>query len=298
MGNTPNLGRTAVDTGSPRRIYGTAGGGLTNATWAANDAVAKVGQAGEVRTEKLLNRLTQTGGSSFAGRTALLGVVAVIVAAALWFAVRLHPEPYLLTGLPAGPVILTLGLIAGCCLVRVVWHAVVGVGSGRPTVLHDLAIPLSGITANIDHVVISGRKVPLIDSKAWAAGRYWTLGSTTRRGLTRFDHAHGRTPKMGQEAVDKLLAGKGLGAQVMTPLIAIWSSSKGAVRLNHFRYLDMPKTPSKAQRKRPAIIDSCNAEHIGGQAVHILGRLREADPQIVAALLPLVGALDSEKASR
>lgn len=50
------------------------------------------------------------------------------------------------------------------------------------TVLHDLHIPLPGITANVDHVVVSGRRVLLIDAKVWRPGTYWTIaGHVDRR---------------------------------------------------------------------------------------------------------------------
>ena len=43
---------------------------------------------------------------------------------------------------------------------------------GGPTVLHDLAIPIPNISANIDHVVVSGRRVLIVDSKGWRPARY------------------------------------------------------------------------------------------------------------------------------
>lgn len=45
-----------------------------------------------------------------------------------------------------------------------------------PTVLHDLLIPgLGRLRANIDHVVVSGQTVLLVDSKVWAPGFVWTV---------------------------------------------------------------------------------------------------------------------------
>lgn len=57
--------------------------------------------------------------------------------------------------------------------------------------LHDLS-PFSDSEANLDHVVVSGRDVVVLDTKCWAPGRYVTDedGSTYRdlgHGLQRFD---------------------------------------------------------------------------------------------------------------
>lgn len=56
-------------------------------------------------------------------------------------------------------------------------------------VLHDLSNPLPGYKANIDHVIVRGREVVIVDSKQWAGGRYWTLFGVTRRGWARVSHA-------------------------------------------------------------------------------------------------------------
>lgn len=45
--------------------------------------------------------------------------------------------------------------------------------SHGPVVLHDLRIPAPGARANIDHAVVAGRAVWLIDSKHWAPGFVW-----------------------------------------------------------------------------------------------------------------------------
>ncbi|KQO98652.1 hypothetical protein ASF30_11355 [Leifsonia sp. Leaf264] len=55
-----------------------------------------------------------------------------------------------------------------------------------PTVLHDLKIPNQKFTANIDHAIVSGNKVVLVDTKAWAGNFYWTFAGATYRGLKRF----------------------------------------------------------------------------------------------------------------
>ena len=68
---------------------------------------------------------------------------------------------------------------------------------GGPTVLHDLGIPIPNISANIDHVVVSGRRVLVIDSKGWrparlVVGRQRVSGVAPVRARQRCDTADGR----------------------------------------------------------------------------------------------------------
>jgi hypothetical protein len=95
-----------------------------------------------------------------------------------------------------------------------------------PTVLHDLRIPLPGVNANIDHIVVSGRRVTILDSKVWKPGFYWTLLGATRRGMERFAPADKQTMRMAREAVTAYLTKQGLRADVRTPLLVVWSSQK------------------------------------------------------------------------
>lgn len=95
-----------------------------------------------------------------------------------------------------------------------------------PTVLHDLRIPLPGVNANIDHIVVSGKRVTILDSKVWKPGFYWTLFGATRRGLERFAPADKQTMRMAREAVTAYLQKQGLRPAVRTPLLVVWSSQK------------------------------------------------------------------------
>ena len=98
---------------------------------------------------------------------------------------------------------------------------------GGPTVLHDLRIPLKGVSANIDHVVVSGRNVLLIDTKQWKPGFYWTFGGKSRRGLTRVPHAEKQTMIMAVQGVSGFLANQGIKAHVLHPVVVVWPSSRG-----------------------------------------------------------------------
>lgn len=97
---------------------------------------------------------------------------------------------------------------------------------GGVTVLHDLRVPSSKYKANIDHVVVSGNRVFVIDSKVWKPARYWTLGGKTRRGLERFTPAEKQTMVVTQQALVAMFSSAGLDVIVEEPILFVWSSSK------------------------------------------------------------------------
>ena len=189
----------------PPRVFRRAGGSLVGASWAANDAVARVGRRAELQTAEVLE---------------------------------------LLAGRPIGP-----------------------------TVLHDLAIPIPGITANIGHVVVSGRRVLIIDSKGWKPARYWSLGGATFRGFRRFEHAKTGTPRMAHQALTGYLRGRGVKARLVTPVVAVWSSSSGGRISVTLLGMDGCR-PVRGKRLTRAVRRSVG--------------LHPADPEVVAALARLV----------
>lgn len=91
-------------------------------------------------------------------------------------------------------------------------------------VLHDLAIPIRGIPANVDHAVVSGRTVLFIDSKLWRPGFYWSFAGHHLRGLSGVAHTGGKTMAMARDAYRPLLG----GARLATPLVVVWPSVKDA----------------------------------------------------------------------
>jgi hypothetical protein len=97
--------------------------------------------------------------------------------------------------------------------------------SGGFAVLHDLRIP--GSSANIDHVVVSGSKVWIIDSKLWKPGFYWTFGGKTRRGLEPAPHADKRGIPLAYTRLTKHLRDRGLDAKMQPPLMVVHSSRRG-----------------------------------------------------------------------
>lgn len=189
------------------RVFGSAGGSLVGATWAANAAVARVGRRAELRTAEVLD------------------------------------------GLASRP--------------------------GGPTVLHDLAIPIPNISANIDHVVVSGRRVLIVDSKGWRPARYWSLGGMVFRGWRRFGHAKSTTPRMAVNGLTGYLKGRGARARLVTPVVAVWPSSDRG-------------------RLSVALLGMDGCRVIRGErlarAVRRSVGLRPADPEIVDALRRLLNA--------
>lgn len=137
-------------------------------------------------------------------------------------------------------------------------------------VLHDLAIPIPGFSANIDHALVSGDRVLLIDSKAWASGFYWTVGGVTRRGFSKFPPADKRTVELASERISTMLERRGTPAVLERPLVAVWAT-RGRVSL---RWAQMPGG------------DLIEGRSLGRRAARFLDE--PADRRIVDALSRLV----------
>jgi len=102
------------------------------------------------------------------------------------------------------------------------------------TVLHDLRIP--GSKANIDHVVVSGNKVWLIDTKVWQPGTYITVFGRTYRGFTPVPHTDKRGLPFAQKRIRDYLDGSHTSPEMQRPLLVIRSSRQGhPVRLWGYR---------------------------------------------------------------
>ena len=146
---------------------------------------------------------------------------------------------------------------------------------GGPTVLHDLTLPMRGISANIDHIVVSGRNVTIIDSKYWKPGIYWTFFGRTFNGLHRVKHADKRTTQMASRAINGWLQTRHghKYAVVKKPILVIWpSSQRGTSSLFFYS---------------PIAAVAMSGAKFTSRLRHTLGS-KQADPSIVAALMPLV----------
>lgn len=156
---------------------------------------------------------------------------------------------------------------------------------GGPAVLHDLRIPIPGFTANIDHVVVSGRRVLILDSKMWKPGFYWTVGGKTRRGAHRFVvasrsgrpayPAETRTMSMAYDSITRFLRDRGVAATVAQPIVVVFPSS--------------PRTRLRVSLLRFPGARVMTGDSFTRRARGIVGR-RAADPMVVAALAELVNA--------
>lgn len=93
---------------------------------------------------------------------------------------------------------------------------------GGPTVVHDVRIPIEGFTANIDHVVVSGRHITLLDTKVWRDGIYWTFGGKTRRGLEPVPHLDRKTLSTGVESIGRMLYRFGVDATFRRSVLIVW----------------------------------------------------------------------------
>lgn len=143
---------------------------------------------------------------------------------------------------------------------------------GGPTVIHDVRIPIPGFTANIDHVVVSGRNITLLDSKVWRAGFYWTLGGVTRRGLELAPHCDKKTLQAGVGGIGRMLHAMGVRASFRRNVLVVWPGRDGA-RPNLTLY-------------RPHNTVAVSAAD-NDATVRKLARLtgtRPAEPQVVSAL--------------
>ena len=140
------------------------------------------------------------------------------------------------------------------------------------TVLHDLRIPRA--KANIDHVVVAGNRVWVIDSKLWKPGRYTTnRGGTLRRHHGQFeraDHADKRGLPLAHARITEHLAS--LGPQMERPLMVIHSSRPGE-RVALWAYQPASDKGAKVRAIHPT---------------KLRFPAREADPRIVAALARLI----------
>lgn len=157
---------------------------------------------------------------------------------------------------------------------------------GGPTVLHDLNVARGKYTVNIDHAVVFGDMVLIVDSKRWKPGFYWTLGHKTRRGARAFPFADKTTMAKLQDYLQDYLDKRGVRARVLYPIVVVWSSSD-RVRLRLWAMRcpgaqvitgdKFSRIASKVLRRVPAdpAIVSALAELLPGNATPRHGRSTE-----------------------
>lgn len=91
----------------------------------------------------------------------------------------------------------------------------------RAAIFHDIDVPHPRLTLNIDHAVVAGNRVLLIDSKLWGAGRYWSIGPHYFRGLQ-----HAKPPSQAVAIAHEVMSEHLFPCKLPTPLVALWSGSQ------------------------------------------------------------------------
>jgi len=142
---------------------------------------------------------------------------------------------------------------------------------GGVAVFHDVSIP--GSPANIDHVVVAGNRVWLIDSKCWKPAFYIRVGARAYRGWRRFRPAEKHVLDMAHDRLREHFARQGVAARFAPSTVVVWPSHDDA--------------PLRvwALRRMPG------ARVVGPTRFAALARrrCREAgDPQVCSVLTPLV----------
>lgn len=94
--------------------------------------------------------------------------------------------------------------------------------AARPgmAVLHSLRPPKGGM--DIDHVVVAGARVWVLDSKCWEPGFHWGRGGRHRVGLREKAHYRTSAPR----AARFLQSYLGRRTVVEEPVLVVWPSSK------------------------------------------------------------------------
>jgi len=105
-------------------------------------------------------------------------------------------------------------------------------GSAHTWVFHNVRMP-GWKKANLDHVVVRGSIVVVLDSKFWKPGTYWRPPGGPRRGLKPFRPAeHIYLAEMAGRFAARL----GAPAATVRPLVVVWPSRPGQLTLWRWPY--------------------------------------------------------------
>ena len=94
-------------------------------------------------------------------------------------------------------------------------------------IFHDITLP--GSRANLDHVIVAGNSITIIDTKVWAPGTYWRLFGVIRRGRELFAPAHktDALPTQAKRLQDFVNTHSAHRAHLNPPLVVVWPSRRG-----------------------------------------------------------------------
>ena len=110
-----------------------------------------------------------------------------------------------------------------------------GVVERGGTVFHD--VRLVGSNANADHVVVSGCRVTVVDSKVWRPGVYWWCGGLWR-GFSRVSYGGRADLSWVVRRLRGVLSGSGV--RFARPVLLVWSSQRRTAP--NVRWLWIPGT--------------------------------------------------------
>jgi hypothetical protein len=154
-------------------------------------------------------------------------------------------------------------------------------------ILHDLHIPTAdgrgAEPANVDHVIISGGRVLLIDSKSWKPGRYKTRRSgATYRDRQPFPAADTHTLDMAANRYATHLTRHGItDPPQWIGVTAVWPTSNNRTSLRGIRH-----TPNDT--RNPLTVLYCKGPHLPHLVAALTHRQGAPDDRIVNAFLPLL----------
>jgi len=105
----------------------------------------------------------------------------------------------------------------------------------RFVVIHDVMLPSDRYKANIDHIVIAGKNVLIIDSKVWSPGFYATVAGHTyvlhskktrnsyNKAFARFEAGDHKTLPLTLSVLNSWAANNGLyPVTFMDPIMLVW----------------------------------------------------------------------------
>lgn len=111
---------------------------------------------------------------------------------------------------------------------------------GGPSVFHDVRLP--GSSANVDHLVVSGVTVTIVDSKNWEPGTYVRVFGLVLRGRGVF--RHGSSANVSWQ-VAKLAKALPHAVRFGRPVVMVWASSgTGPVNLGLLRFRGVRVVPA------------------------------------------------------
>lgn len=99
-------------------------------------------------------------------------------------------------------------------------------------VFHDVTIP--SYQANVDHVLVRGDRVVLLDAKQWKSGFYWTIAGRSFRGTERIEWADKHTLPAAVRLFSELFAERGVDATVV-PALVLFPSGQQPLRTFAYR---------------------------------------------------------------